>query len=570
MKFEKTAREWADKTKCENMRNQLLSWIEEGNEAAIEDAFFQDLEFGTAGLRGIIGPGTNRMNANTVARATQGVADYLNAHYKKPNVAIAHDSRNKGERFTEITASVLAANGVTAHVFPRLEPTPALAYATQFLHCDAGICITASHNPKEYNGYKVFNSKGCQITSQVASDMSDAIKKLDYFDGIKKIDFEDGIKSGKIKWINDECINSFVKDAVNNVNNIDKDAIKNLCLAYSPLNGTGLEPVTKAFEMIGVKNAHIVEEQKNPDGNFPTCSKPNPEERSALELGIKLVDDVDADLLIATDPDADRTGIAVSHNGECELVSGNEVGLLMMNHFASQCSRDEIKNKIFCTTLVSTSMADALAKYYGFELRRVPTGFKYIGEQITKLEEKREKNRFVMGFEESYGYLVGTHVRDKDSISATVTICDMAAKCKKKGKDLIDALTALYEEFGYYKNSTTSYSFPGADGSEKMKNIMASLRGNAPTEIDGKKVVQFIDYKEETKMSILNSRDGEEQILPRVNVLQFDLEDEAKVIIRPSGTEPKIKAYTFVKGTSTDDANKKLEELNAAVNEYFK
>lgn len=570
MKFEKTAREWADKTKCENMRNQLLSWIEEGNEAAIEDAFFQDLEFGTAGLRGIIGPGTNRMNANTVARATQGVADYLNAHYKKPSVAIAHDSRNKGERFTKITASVLAANGVTAHVFPRLEPTPALAYATQFLHCDAGICITASHNPKEYNGYKVFNSKGCQITSQVASDMSDAIKKLDYFDGIKKIDFEDGIKSGKIKWINDECINSFVKDAVNNVNNIDKDAIKNLCLAYSPLNGTGLEPVTKAFEMIGVKNVHIVEEQKNPDGNFPTCSKPNPEERSALELGIKLVDDVDADLLIATDPDADRTGIAVRHNGECELVSGNEVGLLMMNHFASQCSRNEIKNKIFCTTLVSTSMADALAKYYGFELRRVPTGFKYIGEQITKLEEKREKNRFVMGFEESYGYLVGTHVRDKDSISATVTICDMAAKCKKKGKDLIDALTDLYEEFGYYKNSTTSYSFPGADGSEKMKNIMASLRGNAPTEIDGKEVVQFIDYKEETKMSILNSRDGEEQILPRVNVLQFDLEDEAKVIIRPSGTEPKIKAYTFVKGTSTDDANKKLEELNAAVNAYFK
>lgn len=570
MKFEKTAREWADKTKCENMRNQLLSWIEEGNEAAIEDAFFQDLEFGTAGLRGIIGPGTNRMNANTVARATQGVADYLNAHYKKPSVAIAHDSRNKGERFTEITASVLAANGVTAHVFPRLEPTPALAYATQFLHCDAGICITASHNPKEYNGYKVFNSKGCQITSQVANDMSDAIKKLDYFDGIKKIDFEDGIKSEKIKWINDECINSFVKDAVNNVNNIDKDAIKNLCLAYSPLNGTGLEPVTKAFEMIGVKNVHIVEEQKNPDGNFPTCSKPNPEERSTLELGIKLVDDVDADLLIATDPDADRTGIAVRHNGECELVSGNEVGLLMMNHFASQCSRNEIKNKIFCTTLVSTSMADALAKYYGFELRRVPTGFKYIGEQITKLEEKREKNRFVMGFEESYGYLVGTHVRDKDSISATVTICDMAAKCKKKGKDLIDALTDLYEEFGYYKNSTTSYSFPGADGSEKMKNIMASLRGNAPTEIDGKEVVQFIDYKEETKMSILNSRDGEEQILPRVNVLQFDLEDEAKVIIRPSGTEPKIKAYTFVKGTSTDDANKKLEELNAAVNAYFK
>ena len=570
MKFEKTAREWADKTKCENMRNQLLSWIEEGNEAAIEDAFFQDLEFGTAGLRGIIGPGTNRMNANTVARATQGVADYLNAHYKKPSVAIAHDSRNKGERFTEITASVLAANGVTAHVFPRLEPTPALAYATQFLHCDAGICITASHNPKEYNGYKVFNSKGCQITSQVASDMSDAIKKLDYFDGIKKIDFEDGIKSGKIKWVNDECINSFVKDAVNNVNNIDKDAMKNLCLAYSPLNGTGLEPVTKAFEMIGVKNVHIVEEQKNPDGNFPTCSKPNPEERSALELGIKLADYVDADLLIATDPDADRTGIAVRHNGECELVSGNEVGLLMMNHFASQCSRDEIKNKIFCTTLVSTSMADALAKYYGFELRRVPTGFKYIGEQITKLEEKREKNRFVMGFEESYGYLVGTHVRDKDSISATVTICDMAAKCKKKGKNLIDALNALYEEFGYYKNSTTSYSFPGADGSEKMKNIMANLRDNAPTEIDGKKVVHFIDYKEETKMSILNSRDGEEQILPRVNVLQFDLEDEAKVIIRPSGTEPKIKAYTFVKGTSTDDANKKLEELNAAVNAYFK
>lgn len=570
MKFEKTAREWADKTKCENMRNQLLSWIEEGNEAAIEDAFFQDLEFGTAGLRGIIGPGTNRMNANTVARATQGVADYLNAHYKKPSVAIAHDSRNKGERFTEITASVLAANGVTAHVFPRLEPTPALAYATQFLHCDAGICITASHNPKEYNGYKVFNSKGCQITSQVASDISDAIKKLDYFDGIKKIDFEDGIKSGKIKWINDECINSFVKDALNNVNNIDKDAMKNLCLAYSPLNGTGLEPVTKAFEMIGVKNVHIVEEQKNPDGNFPTCSKPNPEERSALELGIKLVDDVDADLLIATDPDADRTGIAVRHNGECELVSGNEVGLLMMNHFASQCSRDEIKNKIFCTTLVSTSMADALAKHYGFELRRVPTGFKYIGEQITKLEEKREKNRFVMGFEESYGYLVGTHVRDKDSISATVTICDMAAKCKKKEKDLIDVLNSLYEEFGYYKNSTTSYSFPGADGSEKMKNIMASLRGNAPTEIDGKNVVQFIDYKEETKMSILNSRDGEEQILPRVNVLQFDLEDEAKVIIRPSGTEPKIKAYTFVKGTSTDDANKKLGELNAAVNAYFK
>ena len=563
------ASHWAENTQCENMKKTLLNWLENENEEAIKDAFFKDLEFGTAGLRGIIGPGTNRMNRYTVARATQGLADYLNANYENPKVAIAHDSRNKGEKFTEITASVLAANGIQAFVYPRLEPTPALAYATQHLECEAGICITASHNPAQYNGYKVFNNLGCQITSQVAKDISDAINKLDYFEGLKEMDFNEGVEQGIIKWIDDECVDSFVKDAVSNVPNVDAEAIKKLRLVYTPLNGTGLEPVTKALDSLGVKDVTIVEEQKNPDGNFPTCPSPNPEERAALELAIKLAEEVHPDLLLATDPDADRTGIAVNHNSETVLVTGNEVGLLLMNHFASQFTKDEIKEKVFCTTLVSSSMADAIANHFGFELRRVPTGFKYIGEQITLLEQNGQKDRFVMGFEESYGYLIGTHVRDKDSVSTTIAICDMAAKAAAEGKDLIDLLEALYTEFGYYKNATQSFSFPGADGAQKMADIMHDLRENAPKEIDGKAVVNFTDYSQETEMSIENSHDGVKQFLPIINVLQFDLEGGDKVIIRPSGTEPKIKAYTFVSGKSAAEATENLEGLNASVKAFF-
>ena len=570
MKFEDKVKEWIANTPCETMRETLQKWVDDGDEKAVEDAFFQDLEFGTAGLRGTIGPGTNRMNATTVARATQGLANYLNKNFQQPSVAIAHDSRNKGERFTEITASVLAANGITAHVFPRLEATPALAFATQHLHCDAGICITASHNPKEYNGYKVFNSLGCQITSQVASDISDEIKALPYFENIKQVDYEKAVEDGLVKLIADECMEAFVDEAIAGVPNVDKDALQSLRVVYTPLNGTGKEPILNMFKKMGINDVHVVSEQENPDGNFPTCHSPNPEERAALELGIKLSKEVNPDVLIATDPDADRTGIAVNHKGEMVLVTGNEVGLLLMDHLSKQMTQDELNHAIFCTTLVSSSMADAIAKEHGFELRRVPTGFKYIGEQITLLESHGRRNDFVMGFEESYGYLIGTHVRDKDSVSTTLAICDMVAKNKAQGKTLVDVLEELYEKFGYYKNSTQSFQFPGADGSKKMANIMDELKNNPPAEIAGKKVITSVDYSKPTNMAILNSQDNLEQLLPQINVVEFNLEGNAKLIIRPSGTEPKIKAYSFVCGSSHEDATSQLQSLNNATEELFK
>ena len=564
MIYEDKVKEWIENSKCQTMKDTLQRWLDEGDETAIEDAFFQDMKFGTAGLRGTIGPGTNRMNATTVARATQGLANYLNKTYEKPSVAIAHDSRNKGERFTEITASVLAANGITAHVFPRLEPTPALAFATQHLKCDAGICITASHNPKEYNGYKVFNNVGCQITSQVAKDIAEEIETLGYFNGIQEIDFEEAVKDGLVKWIDDECMDLFVDEAVSGVPNIDRDGLKNLKIVYTPLNGTGKEPILNVFKKLDISQVHLVSEQSDPDGNFPTCPSPNPEEKEALELGVRLSEKVGADILIATDPDADRTGIAVKHKDEMVLLTGNEVGILLVDYTAKQFSKDELSKKVFCTTLVSTSMADPIADFYGFELRRVPTGFKYIGEQITLLEQQNRKSDFAMGFEESYGYLFGTHVRDKDSISTTLAICDMAAKHKKDGKDLVEILEELYKKFGYYKNSTQSFKFPGAKGATKMSEIMDNLKNKLPTEIAGKKVLRHTDYSKPTNMAILNSQDGKEQLLPEINVVQFDLEGNAKLIIRPSGTEPKIKAYSFVCGKTSEDANDQLKKLNEA------
>ena len=570
MKFEENIRNWIENTPCENMRATMLKWLEEENEEAIVDAFFKDLEFGTAGLRGTIGPGSNRMNAVTVSRATQGLANYLRKNFDNPSVAIAHDSRNKGERFTEITASVLAANGIVAHVFPRLEATPALAYATQHLNCNAGICITASHNPKEYNGYKVFNNLGCQITSKVAEDISNEINALDYFSGIEQIDFEEGQKQGLIKWIDDSCMKCFVKDAISGVPKINRDEIKNLKIVYSPLNGTGLEPALDAFKELGIDNVDVVEEQRNPDGNFPTCPSPNPEEKEALELGINLAKQKGADVLIATDPDADRTGIAVMHDGEMTLVSGNEVGLLLMDHLASKFDNNEIKYKVFCTTLVSSAMADSIAKERGFELRRVPTGFKYIGEQITLLENQNRKNDFVFGFEESYGYLAGTHVRDKDSISTITAICDCLAEAKAEGKDIIDVLNSLYKKHGFHKNATLNFKFPGAEGAEKMESIMSELRKNPPNKIDNLDVVRITDYSKPTNMAIINSKTEEVQLLPKINVLQFELENNAKLIIRPSGTEPKIKAYSFVNGTSHDDAAALLQSLNSSIKNLFK
>lgn len=564
MIYEDKVKEWIENSKCQTMKDTLQKWLDEGDETAIEDAFFQDMKFGTAGLRGTIGPGTNRMNATTVARATQGLANYLNKTYEKPSVAIAHDSRNKGERFTEITASVLAANGITAHVFPRLEPTPALAFATQHLKCDAGICITASHNPKEYNGYKVFNNLGCQITSQVAKDIAEEIETLGYFNGIQEIDFEEAVKDGLVKWIDDECMDLFVDEAISGVPNIDRDGLKNLKIVYTPLNGTGKEPILNVFKKLDISQVHLVSEQSDPDGNFPTCPSPNPEEKEALELGVRLSEKVGADILIATDPDADRTGIAVKHKDEMVLLTGNEVGILLVDYTAKQFSKDELSKKVFCTTLVSTSMADPIADFYGFELRRVPTGFKYIGEQITLLEQQNRKSDFAMGFEESYGYLFGTHVRDKDSISTTLAICDMAAKHKKDGKDLVEILEELYKKFGYYKNSTQSFKFPGAKGATKMSEIMDDLKNKPPTEIAGKKVLRHTDYSKPTNMAILNSQDGKEQLLPEINVVQLDLEKNSKLIIRPSGTEPKIKAYSFVCGKTSEDANDQLKKLNEA------
>lgn len=527
------------------------------DEAAVSDRFYRHLAFGTGGLRGVIGAGTNRMNIYTVRRATQALADCLNASKLPKAVAIAYDSRIKGQRFAQETARVLAANNITALLYPRLEPTPALSWAVRYLGCGAGVCVTASHNPAQYNGYKVYGSDGCQITPEFAGEVLEAMEKVDCFDGVKLTDFDTALAAGHIQYIPDQCLDAFVDAVLALRPGNDVSALK---LVYTPLNGSGLECIKKLLEKMGVQQLIVVPEQENPDGNFPTCPYPNPEIREAMETGLALCEKIHPDLMIGTDPDCDRMGAAVPDGqGGYRLITGNEMGVLLLDYICrSRREKGTLPERpAAVTTIVSTDMAVPVANAYGVELRRTLTGFKYIGEQIGLLEAAGEKERYIFGFEESYGYLSGTHVRDKDAVNAVMLVCECTAWYGSQGMTLLDAVNALYKKFGFYRNGLLSRAFEGQDGMKTMEMLMTSLRAVPPVEIAGRKVSEMVDY--------LSDDTG---LIP-ADVLEFRLEGQCKVIVRPSGTEPKLKLYLSVCGTSEEDAVKKLDELGAAVDKLM-
>ena len=526
----------------------------EGDEAAISDRFYRDLAFGTGGLRGVLGAGTNRMNLYTIRRATQGLADYLNASELPKKVAIAHDSRHGGELFTREAARVLAANGITACLYPRLEPTPALSWAVRYLGCGAGICITASHNPAKYNGYKVYGADGCQITLEVADKILAAIGQHDYFSTPKLAEYGEALADGRIRLIEDACLDAFV-DAVYAQRVGGGEGIADLNLVYTPLNGTGLECVRKLLGKLGVTHLTVVPEQEKPDGDFPTCPYPNPEIREAMQKGLELCDTVHPDLLLGTDPDCDRCGTAVPDGkGGYRLITGNEMGIILLDYICRtrRAKGTMPENPVAVTTIVSTDMATPVAKKYGVELRRTLTGFKFIGEQIDLLESEGRPDRFIFGFEESYGYLSGAHVRDKDAVNATLLVCEAAAAYAAKGQTLLDAIEALYKEFGYYRNALCSYTFEGETGMHTMQQLMANLRANPPKEIGGYAVEAATDYE------------AEGTGLPKADVLEYRLAGGHKFMVRPSGTEPKIKVYLSAVGDSEAAADAVNETLAAA------
>ena len=542
---------------------EMKAAADAGDDSAAVDAFFQDLAFGTAGLRGTLGAGTNRMNIYTVGRATQGFADYLNANFENPSVAIARDSRNKGELFVQVTAVILAANGIVAHVYPKISPVPTLSFAVRDLGCSGGICMTASHNPAAYNGYKAYGPDGCQITSEAAKAISAAIANTDAFSGVKTMDFDEAVASGMVKWIDDAVLERYY-DAVlsKSVSTLSAEQVAGapLKLVYTPLNGTGLVPVTTVLERAGITDITVVPEQREPNGDFPTCPYPNPEIREAMQKGIDLCEEVHPDLLLATDPDADRVGVACKDGDDYTLLTGNEMGVLLLDYIARMRSErgEDLSDKVAVTTIVSSAMVDALAAEYGFELRRCLTGFKYIGDIITELSDAGQVDRFIFGFEESYGYLSGDHVRDKDAVNASLLICQMAQDYKLRGMNLAQAMRALYEKHGWWLNRTVSVSFPGAAGAETMRGIMAKLREQAPSELAGRAVEAVVDYE------------GGVNGLPSANVVEFDVEGGNKVIVRPSGTEPKIKLYVFAKDADRAAADALLDALEAAGRELLK
>ena len=531
-----------------------------GDNDAIADRFYRDLAFGTGGLRGVIGAGTNRMNLYTVRKATQGLADYLNASGLPKKVAIAHDSRHNGELFARETARVLAANGITAYMYPRLEPTPALSWAVRYLGCGAGVCVTASHNPAKYNGYKVYGADGCQITLEAAEKILAAIEKIDCFDGVKLADYDKALADGSIVRIGDKCLDDFVQ-AVYDQRVGDGAGIDALKLVYTPLNGTGLECVKKLLAKLGVTHVTVVPEQEKPDGDFPTCPYPNPEIREAMQKGLELCDAVKPDILLGTDPDCDRCGTAVPDGkGGYRLITGNEMGIILLDYICrTRLARGTMpKDPVAVTTIVSTDMATPVAKKYGVELRRTLTGFKFIGEQIGKLEAEGHVERYIFGFEESYGYLSGGHVRDKDAVNATLLVCEAAAWYAQQGMTLLDVIEALYKEFGYYRNALCSFAFEGETGMYTMQNLMKTLRADPPKEIAGYAVERVADY------------DTDGTGLPRANVLEYHLAGGHKLMVRPSGTEPKIKVYLSAVGKSEAEADAVNAELAKAAEMLMK
>lgn len=562
--------EWCKKVTDEELKSELLN-IKDNNDE-IYERFYRPLKFGTAGLRGILGAGTNRMNIYVVRHATQGLANYLLNKYEKAAVAISHDSRINADLFMNEAARVLAANGIKVYITKELEPTPVLSFLVRHFKCQAGIMITASHNPAAYNGYKAYGEDGCQMTDNAATSVFNEIQKIDMFDDVKLVPLDDAINSGLVEYVDDEVYTEYLKNVKEN--QIDTEICKksNLKVVYTPLNGTGNKLVRRVLREIGVDDVTVVPEQEMPDGNFTTCPYPNPEIREALQKGLELCDKVKPDLLLATDPDADRVGIAVKdYDGSYRLLTGNETGALLTDYIIS--SRIKLnnlpKNPIIVKTIVTTKLVDAICKKYGCELVQVLTGFKYIGEVILHLEEKNEENRYVFGFEESYGYLAGTYVRDKDAVVASMLICEMAAFYKEQGKTLAQAIDEMYCEYGYYKNTTLSFAFDGASGMQKMQDIMNNLRYSSPNEISGYKVLSSCDYLQSVAKDIVTGKEDTIN-LPKSDVLSFSLENNHCVIIRPSGTEPKIKLYITAVGKDKDDAVKITKSITDDMEKYLR
>ena len=537
----------------------LTAELEEiaGNDEEIKERFAVSLKFGTAGLRGVLGAGSNRMNIYVVRQATQGLANWVKTQGGNQLVAISYDSRIKSDVFAKTAACVLAANGIKVRIYDALMPVPALSFATRYYEANAGIMVTASHNPAKYNGYKAYGPDGCQMTDEAADIVYAEIQKTDILEGAKMMSFEEGMEAGLIEYVGDDCKEALY--AAIEARSVRPGLCKTagLKLVYSPLNGSGLVPVTRVLNDIGIDDITIGPEQQYPDGNFPTCPYPNPEIFEALKLGLELAEKSGADLMLATDPDADRVGIAIKcPDGSYELVSGNEVGVLLLDYIcAGRIENGTMpENPVAVKSIVSTPLADAVAKHYGVELRSVLTGFKWIGDQIATLEASGEVDRFIFGFEESYGYLAGPYVRDKDAIIGSMLICEMAAYYRSIGSSIKQRLEEIYAEYGRYLNKVDSFEFPGLSGMDKMTGIMEELRKNPPTEIGGYAVVKATDYKK-----------PEETGLPAANVLIYDLEGGAAVIVRPSGTEPKIKTYFTTLGKDLAEAQAQKDKLAEAL-----
>jgi phosphoglucomutase len=551
---------------CKNAKEDpdLLTELEriKGDNDAINDRFYRDLEFGTGGLRGVIGAGTNRMNIYTVRRATQGFADYLNQEYKNPSVAISFDSRIKSDVFSKAAAEVLAANGIKVHIYAELMPTPCLSFAVRALKCQGGIMVTASHNPAKYNGYKVYGEDGCQITLRGAEIILDKINSLDIFNDVKTSSFDEELAKGNISYISNDVIEDFYKHVLAEGINADLCASSGLKVVYTPLNGTGNKPVREILKRLGISDVTVVKEQENPDGNFTTCPYPNPEIREALEVGLRYCNEVKPDLLLATDPDCDRVGIAVPDGDGYALFSGNEVGALLLEYICQQRIKKGTmpKDPIAVKTIVTTDIVNLIGKEYGVKIIDVLTGFKFIGEQIGLLEEKGEENRYIFGFEESYGYLSGSYVRDKDAVNASMLICEMAAYYRTQGITLLQARENMYKKYGMFLQTLHSFTFEGESGMKKMADIMTQLRNNPPKEIGGLKVVKFDDYQTSISKDITSGTESA-ITLPKSNVLAFFLEGGSKAIVRPSGTEPKIKTYFTAKQPSKAEAEALEEKL---------
>ena len=567
--YNKEYQRWLETVKEADLLDELKSI--EGNDEQIKDRFLLNLEFGTAGLRGVLGAGTNRMNVYTVAKATQGLAEFLKAQGKEASVAVSYDSRIKSDVFAKITANVLAANGIKVYIYDALKPVPMLSFATRRLGCDAGVMVTASHNPSKYNGYKVYGPDGCQMTSGSADKVLAEINKLDLFADIKYTDFDAAVAEGKIEYISKEVEEEYYNYVLGCMLRKDIFTKEDLKIVYTPLNGSGNVPVRAVLSKAGLQNITVVKEQEMPDGNFPTCPYPNPEIREAMQLGLDRLKELDGDILIATDPDADRVGIAVKENDDYVLISDNQVGILLTDYIAK--TRKELgcmpENPVMVKSIVSSSLADEVAKSHGVEMKNVLTGFKYIGEQIALLEAKGEENRFILGFEESYGYLVGTRVRDKDAVVATLMIAEMAAYYRSIGSSVNIALNEIYAKFGYFLNKVDSYEFEGLAGMETMKNIMNGLRENPLTSLGGMEVEVREDYTSLTKLTVATG-ETEEIHLPKANILIYWLAGGHQVIIRPSGTEPKVKVYYSIKGKDLEEASAIKAKIDADIKPILK